>query len=89
VAESRLEPDLVYIDADHRYESVVKDLSTALDLFPRAIIVGDDFNWDEVRRAVETVTSQRGIPHEAFGTGWRVLRSRQAADEQGPPMSSE
>ncbi|NUQ65213.1 MAG: hypothetical protein HUU20_22330 [Pirellulales bacterium] len=40
VGEAGLEPDLVYIDADHRYESVVKDLTTALDLFPRAILVG-------------------------------------------------
>src|SRR5690606_8146862 len=38
VAEAGLEPDVVYIDADHRYESVVEDLSAALDLFPRAEI---------------------------------------------------
>jgi hypothetical protein len=81
VAESGLQADLVYIDADHSYESVVKDLSTALDLFPRAVIVGDDFNWDDVRRAVETVAAERGITFEAFGTGWRILRGERAGEE--------
>lgn len=75
VAESGLQADLVYIDADHSYESVLKDVSTALDLFPRAILVGDDLDWEGVRKAVETVAAERGIAFEEFGTGWRMLRA--------------
>lgn len=76
VAEAGLEPDVVYIDADHRYESVVEDLSAALDLFPRAEIVGDDFNWDDVRRAVQDVAKERGLQLRNAGPGWRIVRSR-------------
>lgn len=83
VAESGLQADLVYIDADHRYDSVVKDLTTALDLFPQAIIVGDDLNWDDVRKAVEEVTSERSLTYEAFGTGWRIVQTTEA-DQPSP-----
>lgn len=77
VAEAGLSPDVVYIDADHKFDSVVDDLTTALDLFPKAQIVGDDLNWDDVRRAVEQVASERGLTFSAFGTGWRIDRSAQ------------
>jgi hypothetical protein len=67
-----LSPDVVYVDADHRYESVVADLTAALDLFPRATIVGDDWDWDSVRTAVEAVARQRGIEVQSHGTAWRI-----------------
>jgi hypothetical protein len=77
VAEAGLEPDVVYIDADHSFESVQHDLTTALDMFPRATIVGDDLNWDGVRKAVETVCRSRNLRHEAHGTAWRISRRRE------------
>jgi hypothetical protein len=73
VAEAGLPVDLVYIDADHSYESVKQDLTTALDLFPEARIAGDDFNWDSVRQAVEEVARLRGLQFEAHGPAWRIL----------------
>lgn len=77
VAEAGLEPELVYIDADHGFDSVLNDLTTSLDLFPKALIVGDDWTWDSVRKAVETVAKNRGLQYEAFGSGWRIIgRSR-------------
>jgi hypothetical protein len=75
VAEAGLEPDVVYIDPDHSYDSVVEDVTAALDLFPNSHIIGDDFNWDDVRRAVETVAAQRGHKLLTFGTGWRLDRA--------------
>jgi hypothetical protein len=74
VAEAGLQPDLVYIDGDHRFESVVSDLQSALDLFPQATVVGDDWNWDGVRSAVETVVKDRGLESQSHGTGWRIVR---------------
>lgn len=48
-----IEPDVIYIDADHHYDAVKLDISTCLDLFPRAILIGDDYgNYEDVRRAV-------------------------------------
>ena len=46
--------DLVYIDGDHTYEGVVKDLAS---WFPKVrqggIICGDDIGWPEVKKAVD------------------------------------
>lgn len=48
-----IEPDIIYIDGDHHYEAAKRDISNALHIFPRAIIVGDDYgNYEDVRRAV-------------------------------------
>ncbi|MGO8748170.1 MAG: class I SAM-dependent methyltransferase [Thermoguttaceae bacterium] len=80
VADAGLQADLVFIDADHAFDSVVSHLSLALDLFPRAVIVGDDYDWDEVCRAVETVARDRGLRCESVGPGWRLLR--QTAPEE-------
>ena len=77
VAEAGLAPDLVYIDADHQYESVLADLETTLALFPGAAIVGDDWDWDGVRSAVETVARQRNLRIEAEGPSWRLAVQNQ------------
>ena len=74
VADAGLHPDLVYIDGDHSFESVVGDLQSAIDLFPEAIVVGDDWNWDGVRTAVQTVVKNRGLKCESHGAGWRIVR---------------
>lgn len=55
-------PDVVYIDAGHTYEDVKADLAGTLQHWPAArpdrtdqgtVILGDDFNQEPVRRAVE------------------------------------
>jgi len=83
VAEAGLQPDVVYIDADHQYQSVVQDLLTALDLFPQASILGDDADWEDVRRAIVEVAQKRGLQWVALGAGWQVLRPGQAPPPQG------
>lgn len=51
-----VKPDLIYIDADHHYDAVKKDLESALDYFPEATVVGDDYgHYDDVKRAVTEV----------------------------------
>jgi hypothetical protein len=52
------------------------DLTAALDLFPQTTIVGDDWNWEGVRRAVETVAAERDLQYEVVGSGWRLVRPR-------------
>jgi hypothetical protein len=74
IAEAGLQPDLVYIDADHGFEAVLGDIRLALDLFPKAIIVGDDWNWDSVRAAVQTIVSERGLCCAWHGNGWKIIK---------------
>ena len=40
-----LKPDLIYIDGDHRYHGVLADLFLSFALFPKARILGDDWNF--------------------------------------------
>ena len=67
---------------------MVKDLNTALDLFPKAVIVGDDLDWEGVKKAVDEVTSQRGLSYDSYTTGWRIVRKPDPTDskdaEAGP-----
>ncbi len=48
--------DLVFIDADHRYEAVIEDIKVAMRLLkPGGIMAGHDYNhsdWPGVQRAV-------------------------------------
>lgn len=55
--DAGVEPDLIYIDASHHYDFVVKDVTTALDLFPKSLIVGDDWDNLDVRAAVKHVAA--------------------------------
>ena len=43
--ESRLKPDVIYVDAAHDYDGVMDDLKAAKGYFPDALLVGDDWNW--------------------------------------------
>lgn len=48
-----VEPDIIYIDADHHYEAVKRDIEACMKLFPNAILVGDDYGqYEGVRQAV-------------------------------------
>ena len=60
--EMGVEPDLLYIDASHHYDGVMKDVSTAIDLFPSAHIVGDDWEYPDVQRAVKDCAQKYGLP---------------------------
>ena len=65
-------PDLIYVDADHGYEAARADVALALDLFPKAVVVGDDWDWDSVRQAVVDEARQRGRRVEVHGVAWRL-----------------
>lgn len=43
---------LIYIDANHHFDAAYTDISTAIELFPNAHIVGDDWDYPDVKRAV-------------------------------------
>lgn len=72
VARRGLKPDLIYLDADHGFEAVTADFEYVLDAFPRAAIVGDDWQWQSVREAVLAVAKRRGLLIEACDNAWRL-----------------
>ena len=84
VAEAGLEPDLVYIDADHSFHAVYADVTAALDLFPQATIVGDDWDWESVRSAVLRILAERRLSCERLDNGWRIVRKTQSAAPRTP-----
>jgi hypothetical protein len=65
-------PDLIYLDADHGYESVLSDICLANHLFPATPIVGDDWDWESVRRAVEKSASDLNRNVQIMGTAWKL-----------------
>lgn len=96
VASLRAPIDLIYVDADHTEEGVLRDLRAATRLFPDAILCGDDWQWPGVRRAVARHAAEfggaaagDGCPSWAVrsdpGENWWWLERR----EVEPPSSAE
>jgi hypothetical protein len=67
-----IRPELIYIDALKSEE----DLWVAHDLFPQAILCGDDWNWTDedgrfrMREHVERFADEKGLTIEAEGATW-------------------
>lgn len=66
----QIAPDVIYVDADHATESVIADVTTALNLFPHVQIIGDDWHWPSVRSGAEQVAAQRGLQIAVCGGIW-------------------
>lgn len=47
--------DLVYVDASHDTKSVIDDVNACLECFPRAVLVGDDYNKKSVKEAIRAL----------------------------------
>jgi len=56
-----MDVDLVYIDASHGYEDVLSDITKSLKYFPSAIIMGDDWGWPTVQKAVKEVAEKENF----------------------------
>lgn len=53
-------PDLIYVDADHTRLAVLAELEACEELFPKALVCGDDWQWLGVREAVRAFAEARG-----------------------------
>lgn len=51
IYEYGLVPDLIYVDAGHEFRPVFNDIAIAATLFPQAIIVGDDWYIEGIKKA--------------------------------------
>lgn len=50
-----VEPDVVYVDADHHYKPALTDIRNTITFFPYAHIVGDDWDYPDVQQAVREI----------------------------------
>lgn len=55
-------PKVVYVDAAHEADAVPVHLTTVIELWPDAAIIGDDWTWDSVRAGVFRVLSSVNNP---------------------------
>ena len=72
VADAGLQPDLVYLDADHSYEAVLNDLQAIRAAFPKATIVGDDWDWEGVQKAAIEFATQNQFRLITHGVAWKI-----------------
>jgi hypothetical protein len=71
IADLNLQPDLIYLDADHSYKAVHEDLESIARLFPSTVVVGDDWWWASVKSAVYDFTSAHDdFIFTATGNAW-------------------
>jgi hypothetical protein len=91
VASMGLAPDLIYVDAEHSYEAVTGDLELIHELFPDALVVGDDYGWSGVAPALDDAVRRHGWTLEVKGTGparaWCLVRPEtDGAGEDGSEL---
>jgi hypothetical protein len=74
VAECGIEPDIIYLDAEHSYAAVTAELELARELFPHAKLLGDDYDWQGVREAVVAFARRQALVVERVGArGWKLV----------------
>jgi len=65
--------DLIYIDASHEFEPVLRDLEVWYPhLKEGGVFCGDDYNWRGVRRAVHLFARRHGMRIESDRAFWRL-----------------
>lgn len=71
LAEHKVRPDVIYVDASHEYGDVYNDILLCLSLFPDAVLCGDDWKWPGVQQAVtELATGGRRMRAWRKGNVW-------------------
>ena len=77
-------PDLIYVDANHHYQPVLDDVSLCVELFPDALIVGDDWHYEEVQRAVKEVAVKHDKELYVHGSNCWTYSKRQCEEAFAP-----
>ncbi len=75
--DSKYEPDLIYVDADHSTQAVRRDIDIAYRLSPTGVISGDDWCWPSVQLGVALASWRLGarimVAQDDFG--WVLLKN--------------
>lgn len=91
----RIRADLVHIDAAHEFDSVLADIRAYFwhVLRPGGLMIGDDYNWDGVKRAVDQFTRNNHLTLETDGPKWMLRKpdpatAGQAGAAAAPPSET-
>lgn len=67
--------DLIHLDAHHAYADVLRDIETYWDLLePGGIMIGDDFQFPGVSRAVVHFSDRVGVPYSVTFPKWQMTK---------------
>lgn len=67
--------DIAYIDGDHSYGAVLKDLSVWIKkIKPNGFLWGDDFNWISVKNAVIDFSKKEKLHLKNMGRSWYMQK---------------
>jgi hypothetical protein len=88
VAEAGLEPELVYLAGDAGADETQRQLTCVLDLFPHAVVVGDQAQREDVRRVLESIARARNIHCQGYGPAWRFLPPPPATSDVAQPLQA-
>ena len=72
VHEHGIRPDLVFVDAEHTYEAVSAELHLIEQLFPQALVHGDDWYLPDVKLAVSTAAARRHLTIRTVENAWSL-----------------
>jgi hypothetical protein len=69
-------PAFIYLDANHTYESVKRDLKAIFDAFPKVCVAGDDYGgkWEGVKTAVDEVARDQGLDVCNIAHAWTMTK---------------
>lgn len=68
--------DLIYIDGDHTYEGVKKDLELSWDkLKTKGILIGNDFDIEGINLAVNDFIQKKKLRIYANRTDWWIIKN--------------
>jgi len=68
-------PDAIYIDANHTYKDVKAEIEISIELFPNAILFGDDISWGGVKKAVIECANKYEFKIIKNRNCWRYMKS--------------
>lgn len=65
--------DCIYIDASHDYNSVILDIKTSFNCFPKAKIFGHDWDWKSVSSAVKDYANKNNCIIKNNKSCWHLI----------------
>lgn len=74
-----LSPDVCFVDAGHTYDEVTAELRLLRQCWPSMPILGDDFPWPDVARAVRDFAQKHGCRLDLDDVCWRLTPSPEPA----------